>query len=179
MSPTSLEAIFATPDTPSLGPEIRRGVLGATEATAVANRTLMASGLTGSKADALRALVLLWNDHLDEAHAMVQDLASADAAFVHGIVHRREPDYGNARYWFQKVVRHPVLETLAEAAAPVLAAHPSLPYRLIREGTWDPFAFIDAVAIASRQPGSAPEVGLLRDLQRQETLVLARHLVAG
>jgi hypothetical protein len=134
--------------------------------------------LTGSRADCLRALILLWNDHITEAHGIVQALEGEDAAFIHGIIHRREPDFANARYWFQRACPHPILEPLAEAVAPTLAEHPALPYRLIRDGFWDPFAYMDAVSVASRQPGT-PEAELLRELQRSETTVLARHLAGS
>jgi hypothetical protein len=134
--------------------------------------------LEGGFAVSLQALVLLWHDHLDEAHGLVQDLAGAEPAWVHGIMHRREPDYSNARYWFHRVGVHPAFEPLADVAAPVLAAHPALPHRLIRDGRWDPFAFVEAVSASLRVPGGGPEVPLLRELQRMETLALAQYLAA-
>ncbi len=39
---------------------------------------------------------------LDEAHAIVQGDPSPEAAYLHGIVHRREEDFSNARYWFSR-----------------------------------------------------------------------------
>jgi hypothetical protein len=38
----------------------------------------------------------------DRAHRLVQDETSADAAWVHGYLHRREGDLGNARYWYAR-----------------------------------------------------------------------------
>jgi hypothetical protein len=181
MSPTStsIESLFATPAAADLGPRARSGVWTAAEAEEKTGAACASAHVRGTNADCLRALVLLWHDHLDDAHRIVQDLSGAEAAFVHGIMHRREPDLANARYWFQRVGRHPVFEWIAEAAAPLLAAHPALPYRLIHEGTWDPYAFIDAIAVVSREPESSPEARLFRELQRQESLVLARHLAGG
>jgi hypothetical protein len=176
MSPTSIDSLFVAREAPELGPQARPGVRSMAEAEAHLAEVCGDRPLAGKNRDCLRALVLLWNDHLDEAHRLVQDLPGPDPAFVHGIVHRREPDYANARYWFQRVSQHPILEPLAEAAAPILAAHAALPYRLIREGRWDPFAFIDAVMAASTRGNSAADAGLLRELQRQEIMVLARHL---
>ena len=38
----------------------------------------------------------------DEAHKIVQDEASADAAWVHAYLHRVEGDFGNAGYWYRQ-----------------------------------------------------------------------------
>ncbi len=170
-----LEALFETPEPADLGPRVRAGVKSLTDvASDVAELALPARSET-----CLRALAWLWHDHLDEAHGAVQDLPGADAAFVHGIMHRREPDASNSRYWFHRVGEHPAFETLADGAAPVLASHAALPHRLIRDGRWDPFAFIDAVSQASRHPEAQEAASLLRELQRLETLALAKYLAKG
>jgi hypothetical protein len=38
----------------------------------------------------------------DEAHKIVQDEETADAAWVHAYLHRVEGDLGNAGYWYRK-----------------------------------------------------------------------------
>jgi hypothetical protein len=38
----------------------------------------------------------------DEAHKLVQDEATADAAWVHAYLHRVEGDLGNAGYWYRR-----------------------------------------------------------------------------
>jgi hypothetical protein len=38
----------------------------------------------------------------DEAHKIVQDEASTDAAWVHAYLHRVEGDLGNAGYWYRR-----------------------------------------------------------------------------
>ena len=170
---SDLESLFATPEPPDLGPRVRGGVWSVEEVNEAVARLVV----EGRRGACLRGLVLLWHDHLDEAHGVVQDLPGADAAFVHGIMHRREPDASNARYWFHRVGEHPVFEPLAEAAAPVLASHAALPHRLIRDGRWDAFAFIDAVSSAHRHPDQRAVGELLGELQRLETLALARYFV--
>ena len=38
----------------------------------------------------------------DEAHKIVQDEETADAAWVHAYLHRVEGDLGNASYWYRQ-----------------------------------------------------------------------------
>jgi hypothetical protein len=99
---------------PGLGPERRPGAVDAAAVGARCDRFLATLAPDHPRAPHLRALALLWHDHLDAAHTLVQDLADADAAYVHALMHRREPDADNAKYWFARVGSHPVLAALAE-----------------------------------------------------------------
>src|SRR5687767_13390080 len=56
-------------------------------------------------AQACFAGLWLYFDFLDESHAISQDLDTAEGSYWHGILHRREPDYPNAKYWFRRVGR--------------------------------------------------------------------------
>jgi hypothetical protein len=50
-------------------------------------------------------LAALWwaaKGQWDEAHKIVQDEASADAAWIHAYLHRVEGDLGNAGYWYRR-----------------------------------------------------------------------------
>lgn len=56
-------------------------------------------------------------DFLDESHTISQeDEGAPDRDFWHAIMHRREPDAWNSKYWWRRVGAHPVLKQLAEQA---------------------------------------------------------------
>ena len=41
----------------------------------------------------------------DQAHRIVQEIDSADAAWVHAYLHRKEGDQWNANYWYNRAGR--------------------------------------------------------------------------
>src|SRR5262245_49015768 len=100
----------------------------------------------------LAGLWLLAND-LDSSHHISQELSTPEGSFWHAVMHRREGDYGNAKYWFRRVGHHPVLEALGSA--------------------WDPFVFVDQVeACVTRNTGDKER---LRELQMREWILLFDH----
>ena len=50
----------------------------------------------------LRAAAHIYCDDLAGAHEIVQDMEGMEAAYIHGIIHRREGDFWNANYWFRR-----------------------------------------------------------------------------
>jgi hypothetical protein len=130
----------------------------------------------------LAAGLLQIHDFWDPSHDAAQradDQGERDvSAYWHGIVHRREPDAGNAAYWFRRVSRHPVFKPLAEEARPLLDAHADtqLAGRLISGGAWNVTAMIDLCTQA--RPGTPNEV-LARRLQRLEMWLLLEATYAA
>jgi hypothetical protein len=102
----------------------------------------------------------LYHDYLERSHAISQTIETPTGAYWHGIMHRREPDFPNAKYWFRKVGNHPIFPALAEAARDEAARAGSLADAgwLRSARTWDPMAFIDLCEAVYEQDG--PDRGL-------------------
>lgn len=164
-----MNALLATAELPELGPGPRKGLRPLRELNSELDRAL--AGLRNS--ELLRALILLWHDHLDAAHGIAQEIETANGSYVHGIMHRREPDYSNAKYWFRRVGRHACFDTLAREASMILQSgeHSELRAKLLPGGEWDAFAFVDA---CERSHGRA-ENEILREVQAAEFKVLLKH----
>jgi len=54
----------------------------------------------------LCGLLLLFDD-LDSAHRICQSIETSTASFWHAIVHRREGDFSNSKYWYARAAGHP------------------------------------------------------------------------
>src|SRR2546423_9817320 len=141
-----LEKLLATLEPPELGPGPRKGILAEAALEPKLDEIFDRGEIAGAKQPLIRALVLLWHDHLEAAHVIAQAIDNPDGAFVHGIMHRREPDYGNAKYWFHRVGRHPAFRELATRAQLLLEKQndSKLIQTILKQGAWDPFAFVDA-----------------------------------
>ncbi len=50
----------------------------------------------------LQAAVWLYVDDLDRSHTISQGIPGPVGAYWHGIMHRREGDFSNAKYWFRQ-----------------------------------------------------------------------------
>lgn len=165
--PAPLKKLLDPANPPRIGPQPRPGTLHA----AAIHSALQALGPKPD--DRTLALVLLWHDHLDEAHALAQARPDADGSVLHAIMHRREPDFWNSKYWWHRAPNHPLCITLPEVALPLLlaAGDSTLSTRLLgpEHQRWNPDAFVDACEAAP--PNLTP---LLVNLQAAEFLTLAR-----
>jgi hypothetical protein len=112
--------------------------------------------------------LLLYLGDWERAHTVAQDIETTDGSYWHAIVHRQEPDAGNAGYWFRQVGNHPIFPSLLDEAAKILERYPA-PLRL--GSSWNPQAFIDLCGAAQEQPGSDVERAAL-EIQHAEWRLL-------
>jgi hypothetical protein len=89
---------------------------------------------------------------LDRSHTISQGIETSEGSYWHGLMHRHEPDYSNAKYWFRRVGDHPLWERLGPAAEQLAEpAGSSAPLPLNTRGHWDPLAMVDICQAAARQ----------------------------
>jgi hypothetical protein len=112
-------------------------------------------------ANACLAALWLWHDFLDEAHAIAQDIDTVEGSWWHAIMHRREGDYWNSKYWLRRVGRHPAFAILND--------------RLAERGlpSWDALAFVDRCEQAAKSGGDLEQS--CREIQRVEWQVLFEY----
>ena len=104
---------------------------------------------------AVRAGLLLWNDDLDASHTLSQNLHDATGSFWHAIMHRREGDAGNSKYWWHRTGAHPAFGAVRETVLAVLAdesdaSAQNFADELRSTGTWLPERFVDACTAGGR-----------------------------
>jgi hypothetical protein len=152
--------------------ELGPGVAAPGERAALASLSveeLVAPRQLRSREMALACLAGLWlrYDFLDESHRISQDIENPTGSFWHGILHRREGDFSNAKYWFRRVGQHAVYEPLA-AAARDLARQSQVPAAapLLETPDWDPLGFVDLCQQAL--DGPPPLRQLCRQVQQRE-----------
>lgn len=123
-------------------------------------------------AEACLAGIWLYHDYLEESHRISQAIATPTGSYWHGILHRREPDSWNSKYWFDRVGRHPVFPALCVAASELACEEDAqTETRFLREQKqWDPSAFIDLCE--ANRLGKIPAEMLCRKIQLREWQLL-------
>ena len=101
--------------------------------------------LSADAAGCCKSGLWLWNGFLEDSHRLSQAIHTAEGSWWHGIMHRREPDPGNASYWFRQVGDHPLAVPLADRVRKQLAGCnvPAAASWLQAADRWDAFRFVD------------------------------------
>src|SRR5688572_7397917 len=97
----SILSLLDTKEPPHITMKARPGTKSLEELNAQMDAILANPQLDRRYCELSRAAILLWHDHFDAAHKLAQDVEGVDGSLMHGIIHRREPDFSNARYWFR------------------------------------------------------------------------------
>lgn len=122
---------------------------------------------------ALEAGARLLADDLDGSHRCSQSIEGEGehrtGDYWHAIMHRREPDYGNSRYWFRRVGLHPAFAAVVAELLHWGRTTPDTPPFLsdLPQQGWRPEVMIRACEAASANPW-------LPEIQYREMLVLYR-----
>jgi hypothetical protein len=185
---------------PALGPEIRspRGGQALALAPQIDDLFPQPAGREARLARvAVRAGLLLWNDQFDAAHEAAQSIEGEGVErlgdYWHAILHRREPDYGNARYWLRRVGPHPVHTALDQWLAPRLdlllpqpsdAGTPAVARAFAEETAWlhrvvsprwNADALVSLCETCARSPDGSSLIRLAELLQATEMTLLMDH----
>jgi len=113
-------SLFASTASPTLAEPLRELITAAKMPSLGAGprNAALAQALSAPAADvaslppvALAGLWLLVGD-LDASHELSQAINDRDGSFWHGIMHRREGDFWNSKYWMRRVGSHPVITEL-------------------------------------------------------------------
>ena len=144
---------------------------------AVATPRQMIAGLIRSEDDAKAMLagLWLWHDWLDESHVISQSLHSATGSFWHAIMHRREGDFSNSKYWYARCQNHPVIQQMANQAGQILHSLPAdKAFLRLMSGGWNCDLFVDLVQSVAGDEKN-PKYPAAISLQQLEWRLLFDH----
>ena len=126
-------------------------------------------------AEALKSGLWLLFDNFEESHAIAQNLGTPSGSYWHGILHRREGDAENAKYWMARCNEHPILPDLLKDACEIAAASGGPKSALLTQfeamTVWDGAKFTDRCVTAS----DAQTVQTLLEIQRREWQLLFNY----
>ncbi len=111
-------------------------------------------------------------DYLEECHHIAQDLETKEAAFWRAIMHRREGDFSNSKYWWRRVGDHTTFPHLHEEAKNLTKKSKvsDATSFLVEQSSWDPFAFVELCEACVK--GQVPAEELCKQIQHAEWRLL-------
>jgi hypothetical protein len=150
-----------------------------TRLTEMVQQQIRTGRISRERSQAVLALIsglYLWNGSLDNSHNISQDLENSTGSYLHGILHRIEPDFSNAKYWFRMAGGHPVGELLQQKTLELLreptSGNEALYRRFMQKMAWHPELLTDMAEAASQTRWIGDEVPLLERIQAMELQLL-------
>lgn len=139
-----------------------------------------------SYAQCVKAGLFLWNESLQSSHQYSQDVTNATGSYWHGLMHRMEGDYSNAKYWFYQSGKHPIFPQLIRKVKEILieksamngiANHrlEELLGKILASEQWSPDLLIDAIQLQVTSAQDEAAERLLLRIQRTELEALLQY----
>jgi hypothetical protein len=170
-NPRAYEALVVEGGTPALARELLESVK--------PDQLLTAPAASPIAADAMLAGLWLWHDALEESHTLSQKLNTPDGSYWHAIMHRRERDFSNSKYWLARCRSHPGGAAMAHSLPKLIELHRTDPAtQAVTNGGWDPFAFVDLVEQVHDRSDD-PRREMVIAIQKLEWQTLFTHCAAG
>lgn len=172
---STIASLIADERLADLGPgnpnsAVRSQLAALTPATAFGERKIADQAMTQACISGL----WLYHDFLDESHTISQDIHTPEGSFWHAIMHRREPDAWNSKYWWRRVGNHPVFPSLRDAASEIAASFPDPAGAfLAKQSAWDPDRFVDLCTQFYRT--GSPAEKFCKQIQFAEWQLLFNH----
>ena len=127
----------------------------------------------------------LYFDCFEEAHNIANDHeGSPEGNWIHAILHRREPDAWNSKYWYARVrIPKKLSQEIAQEALKQLGKEPpreleTFQKKLSKSGEWEPEAFVDLCDKARKEDPVSGAYKLLAGIQEAEWRGLLNHILA-
>jgi hypothetical protein len=134
---------------------------------------------------AIGAGLYLWNESLEPSHIISQEITSPTGSYWHGLIHRMEGDFSNAKYWFTDARHHPISTQLVTGLRGYLTGeklaeldHETLRSKLevlVSSPVWNPAVFVDAVELQLVHVQDSLAEEWLRQIQYLEMKLLLNY----
>lgn len=123
----------------------------------------------------LAALWLLEGD-LEQSHRFSQRWETLNGSYWHAIMHRREGDWGNSKYWYRRASKNPLISSFKQTILAHHAYRAVMP-ELVRPVEVNDFleAWVDVNQQAVQPNASERLVNATRDLAWVEWQLLLAH----